>query len=333
MGGEKALLAVGTSTKDVDAMPVEKSEIKKAYKYGGSQVLFSPEEIKELRNFGPPVLRVIGFKPQSMLPFWASVKKSTFIYPSEEDYVGSTRVFTAFWKKLLKDKIMGLAWYIARSNATPMIVAILPSEERLDDTKGQVNPAGLWLYPMPFADDLRSIGPVPKKLVASDKLIDEMMPIIQQLQLPKASYDPSKYPNPALQWHYKILQVMALDDEVPEKPDDLTIPKYKQINKRAGEYINKWGITLEEEFQRLNVAQSVKRVSEEPDRPKKKKLKVDNSSLDSMTHGELKDLVANEALGKYTISQLRVLLSSKRLGTSGNKADLIERIEQWVEEH
>ena len=35
----------------------------------------------------------------------------------------------------------------------------------------------------------------------------------------------------ALQWHYRILQAMALNEDLPEKPDDKTIPKYKQIDK------------------------------------------------------------------------------------------------------
>ena len=62
---------------------VEKVEIRKAYKFGGEQVLFTPEEISSLRHFGDPVIRIIGFKPMSMLPIWASLKQSTFIYPSE----------------------------------------------------------------------------------------------------------------------------------------------------------------------------------------------------------------------------------------------------------
>lgn len=35
----------------------------------------------------------------------------------------------------------------------------------------------------------------------------------------------------ALQWHYRILQALALDEDLPEKPEDKTIPKYKQIDK------------------------------------------------------------------------------------------------------
>jgi ATP-dependent DNA helicase 2 subunit 1 len=85
------------------ARTVEKGEIK-AYKFGGEQVVFAPEEIGSLRYFGDPVIRIIGFKPMSMLPVWASLKQSTFIYPSEEDYVGSMRVFSALQQKLLRMK-------------------------------------------------------------------------------------------------------------------------------------------------------------------------------------------------------------------------------------
>lgn len=35
----------------------------------------------------------------------------------------------------------------------------------------------------------------------------------------------------ALQWHYMILQAMALDEDLPEQPADKTLPKYRQIDK------------------------------------------------------------------------------------------------------
>lgn len=232
LDGERAQIAVGETTRMAEdtARTVDKVEIKKVYKFGGDIVFFTPEEQKELRNFGPPVLRIIGFKPQSMLPDWASVSKSTFIFPSEEDYVGSTRVFAALWQKLLKDKTTGVAWYIARRNASPILVAVLPSDEKLDElTGGQVIPQGLWLYPIPFADDIRSTPDTPKPIVAPDALVDEMRKVVQQLQLPKAIYDPARYPNPSLQWHYKILQAIALDEELPEAAEDKTVPRYRQI--------------------------------------------------------------------------------------------------------
>jgi ATP-dependent DNA helicase 2 subunit 1 len=187
MEGEEAQIVAGETSRisgDETSRPVDKEEIKKAYKFGGDVVLFTPEEQKELKNFGSPILRIIGFKPLSKLPFWASMNKSTFIYPSEAAYVGSTRVFSALWRKLLKDEKVGLAWYIARVNSSPSLVAIIPSQEKLDDNGGQLIPQGLWLYPLPAADDIRhppeTLSPIP----ASDDLVNAMRKVIQQVSQP-----------------------------------------------------------------------------------------------------------------------------------------------------
>lgn len=267
LNGERALIAKGQTTQyaagdmdeetkkplDETVQPVTKIEIKKAYKFGGEQVIFTKEEQKELKNFGPPVLRIVGFKPKSLLENWHSVTKSTFIYPSEEGYVGSTRTFSALWEKLLKSDTMGLAWYIARANANPSIVAILPGKEVLDPATGrQVRSAGLWVYPLPYADDIRQSALSPKNAVASDALVDALAKVVGMLQLPNGTFEPSRYPNPALQWHYKILQAMALEEEIPEftEKDDKTLPRAKQIDKRAGEYVIEWGVMLEKEHRR-----------------------------------------------------------------------------------
>ncbi|KAF5973864.1 ATP-dependent DNA helicase 2 subunit 1 [Fusarium coicis] len=275
LDGEKPQIATSETTRIAEdsARTVEKAEIKKAYKFGGEYVYFSPDEQKSLKDFGSPIIRIIGFKPRSLLPVWASTKKSTFIFPSEEDYVGSTRVFTALWQKLLKDDRMGVAWCITRANAQPMLAAIIPSRERSDDSSGTPYlPAGLWIYPLPFQDDLRNINPPNEVLRSSGELTTQMRTIIQQLQLPKAMYDPLKYPNPALQWHYRILQALALEEEVPEKADDATEPKYKAISKRAGGYLEEWSESLEEESGKVANKKSTKRETDDEDmeRPVKK---------------------------------------------------------------
>jgi ATP-dependent DNA helicase 2 subunit 1 len=197
LGGEKPQIAKGVTTQIADdtARTIEKWEIRKAYKFGGDQVSFTPEEQKELRNFGDPVIRIIGFKPLSALPFWANVKHPLFIYPSEEDYVGSTRVFSALYQKLLKDQKAALVWYIARKNAGPVLAAMMAGEEKVDENGVQKIPPGMWIIPLPFADDVRQ-NPETTIQVAPEPLIDQMRTIIQQLQLPKGVYEPSKYPNP-----------------------------------------------------------------------------------------------------------------------------------------
>ncbi|KAK1506650.1 ATP-dependent DNA helicase II [Colletotrichum tamarilloi] len=342
LDGEKPQLANGETTRIAEdsARTVEKVEFKKAYKFGGEYVHFAPEEQKSLKDFGSPIIRIIGFKPRSMLPFWASIKKSTFIFPSEEDYVGSTRVFSALWQKLLKDKKIGIAWAVTRVNASPILVAIIPSHEKSEDDPGTPYlPAGLWLYPLPFADDLRE-GPEPPSnhVVSSNELIDKMRIIVQQLQLPKAMYNPKKYPNPSLQWHYKILQVLALEEEYPEKAEDLTEPKYKAISKRAGGYLDDWAETLQDETKIALAKAAIKREADEGDdeRPAKRAKaapKAAKVSGSGMTTAQLKAAVDSGGLSKMLVADLKELLAARGQSTAGKKSELVERIEEWVEEN
>lgn len=339
LDGEKPQLAVGETIRIAEdsTRTVEKGEMKKAYKFGGEYVYFSPEEQKSLKDFGSPVIRIIGFKSRRLIPLWSSVKKSTFIYPSEEDYVGSTRVFTALWQKLLKDDRVAIAWCIVRSNANPVLAAIMPSKSQSDEESGTpFLPAGLWIYPLPFADDLREIKPPGKLAQASDDLKTQMRTIIQQLQLPKAMYNPTKYPNPSLQWHYKILQALALEEEVPETAEDASLPKFKAISKRAGGYLEEWSETLSTEAKSATEERSVKREIDDelPERPAKRgKTASAQPSASGLTPAQLKVVIEGGSISKMTVAQLKDIAGEKGLSTSGRKADIIERIEQWAEEN
>lgn len=339
LDGDKPQIAAGETTKIAEdsARTVEKGEVKKAYKYGGEYVYFSPEEQKTIKDFGPPVIRIIGFKPRSMIPVWASVKKSTFIFPSEEDYIGSTRVFAALWQKLIKDDKVGIAWCITRSNAQPMLAALIPSKERSEDDSGTpFLPAGLWIYPLPFADDLRDIKGAGRVNQCSDELKTQTRTIIQQLQLPKAMYNPTKYPNPALQWHYKILQALALEDEVPEKAEDATEPKYKAISKRAGGYLEDWSVTLEGDVARVTETKALKHdVDDElPERPaKRSRAGSEKPAGASLTNAQLRAAADSGGITKMTVPQLKDVLAAKGLSLTGRKMELVERIEHWLEDN
>ncbi|RMJ23647.1 hypothetical protein PHISP_05497 [Aspergillus sp. HF37] len=343
LGGEKPQIAQGVTTLTADdtARAVEKQEIRKAYKFGDEQVSFTPEEQQSLRNFGDPVIRIIGFKPLSALPFWATMKHPTFIYPSEEDYVGSTRVFSALHQKLLKDSKMALVWFIPRKNAAPVLGAMMAGAEKMDDHDTQKFPPGMWILPLPFADDVRQ-NPETSLNVAPEPLIDRMREVIQQLQLPKAVYDPTKYPNPSLQWHYRILQALALDEDLPEQPEDKTIPKYRQIDKRTGEYVLAWSDELEAQYNKISAEMpKTSTLAKRGPRDRKaddesegaqpsKKVKVEAGA--SGAEDQVRMQYQKGALSKLTLPILKEFLVSHGRSTAGKKADLVERIEDLLEQ-
>ncbi|KAE8154140.1 ATP-dependent DNA helicase II subunit 1 [Aspergillus avenaceus] len=342
LGGENPQIVKGVTTQIADdtARTVEKSEIKKAYKFGGDQISFTHDELKALRRFGDPVIRIIGFKPLSALPFWANVKHPFFIYPSDDDFVGSTRVFSALQQTLLKSRKAALVWLIARKNAGPILGTMVAGEEKLDEHGIQRVPPGMWIIPLPFADDVRQ-NPETTLNVAPEPLIDQMRCVVQQLQLPKAVYDPLKYPNPSLQWHYRILQALALDEDLPEKPEDKTLPRYRQIHKRAGDYVLSWADELEAQYVKTAapgpkstlVKRSAKdRASEAEDaasKPHKKvKVETDEQGMDDVVRAHYQ----KGSLSKLTVPVIKDFLTAHGRSAAGKKADLVERVEEYFDQ-
>ena len=340
---EKAQIAVRSSSLIAEdtARTVEKAEIRSAYKFGGETISFTEEEIAKIKNFGDPVLRIIGFKPMTMLPIWANFRHNTFIYPSEEDYIGSTRVFSALHQKMSKDKKFGLAWFVARRNAKPVLTAVYPGSEKRNEEGEQIMPPGLWIKQLPFADDIRE-PPETNLVRAPDEVTDAMRTIVQQLQLPKAVYDPNKYPNPSLQWFFKILQALALEEDLPEKPDDKTLPRWKQIHKRAGQYVVEWGTQLDEAYDqwqkdnagRIQIttnggAKRSKPATSTNDRTKK--IKQENGDDAGPTDEEIRTAYQKDALTKLTVAHLKSFLQSKGLSTTGKKADLVDAVTRYFE--
>lgn len=378
LGGEKPQIVKGITTLMADdtAQTVEKSEIRKAYKFGGEEVAFTPEELQALRHFGDPVIRIIGFKSLSALPIWANVKHPSFIYPSEEDYVGSTRVFSALHQKLLKDQKMALVWFIPRKNAAPVVAAMIAGQEKIDENGVQKVPPGMWIIPLPFADDVRR-NPESNMIVSPDNLTDAMREIIGQLQLPKGVYEPQKYPNPckststilwlhvkthqntALQWHYRILQALALDEDFPGEPEDKTTPKYRQIDKvssgwgshsqfsnlsinkedeqRAGEYVLEWSKHLDAAFEKICGGPAAtkttlpkrgpKDAADSAGVPPAKRVKTESGSVDE----EVKRCYENGTLSRLTRPVLKDFLTAHGRAAAGRKAELMDQVEQFFE--
>ncbi|KAF3480730.1 Ku70 protein [Arthroderma uncinatum] len=332
LAGEQPQIAKGITTQlaDDSTREVEKWEIRKAYKFGGEQISFTQEEQAELRNFGEPIIRIIGFKPLSSLPIWASMKHPTFIYPSEEGYVGSTRTFSALQQTLLKQKKMALVWFVPRRNAAPVMAAMIAGEEKLDENDTQIIPPGMWILPLPFADEIRQ-NPEPNHIISPEPLVDQMRTVIQQLQLPKGQFDPYKYPNPSLQWHYRILQALALDEDVPEQPEDKTIPRHKSIDKRAGDLVIAWGEELESQYRTLEKSQPVTSTLVKRPASSAKGIKEEPASKRARTEEpeDIRVYYEKGTLSKLTVAILKEFLGSHSLSTSGKKADLIERVEGY----
>ncbi|KAK9469280.1 SPOC like C-terminal domain-containing protein [Lipomyces arxii] len=223
------------------AKKVAKEESQRGFKFGGSVVPFTHEEIQSMRSIGQPGISIIGFKPSFMLDPTYNIRSSYFIYPSEEDYVGSIRTFAALHASLISENKIAVAWMKATVSSSPLLCALIACPEILESVGGrqeQKQAPGIYVIRLPFADDQRDFPEPYTQRRTDDRLVKFAKGIITAVKMPR--YDAFRYQNPALQWHYRILQALALEEELPAA-EDTTVPKYNSIHNRAGEKVLDWG--------------------------------------------------------------------------------------------
>ncbi|KAJ6521110.1 SPOC like C-terminal domain-containing protein [Mycena capillaripes] len=258
----------------------------------GQRPFYTAEDIRSFRTLGmEPGLKLLGFKDRSELLFEDNIKHSLFIYPDELTYAGSKRTFSALLKSMVKKKKMGLVLSLTRRNASPTFCAL------------EVDEAG-WT-----------------DLLASDEVKNAARAWIDKLSVKNGAYPPDSYPNPALAFHNAQLQATAFGEEYdPDSFEDLTAPKVDMIHKRAGKLLEAWKIAVANDESALSAAPPV-----EKEKGTKRKADVD------ITEAEIRSRYADDNLKKACIYlTLQTFLKSKGEPSSGKKADLLERVEEYL---
>ncbi|KZV77298.1 Ku DNA-binding complex, Ku70 subunit [Peniophora sp. CONT] len=311
-------MTLGATADDKDAM---------AHGFGArkvpptKRVFYTAEEVRSFRTLGlSPGLKLLGFKDRSELAFEDNVKHSLFVYPDETNYAGSKRTFSAMLKSLIsKDKIATVLGLV-RSNATPTIYALLPQQEIYEEGE-YLEPAGMHMIPYPYADDIRA-APITEAARASKDLKAKMEPVIRKLKVRENIYNPDSYPNPSLAFHNAQLEAAAFREEYdPEEFEDLTVPSYAGMIKKAGELIKDFKEALAEDD-----SANVTIAAVEP-RGTKRRADV------AVGAAEVRAMYEDGTLKKLTVAHMKDFLKSKSLAVSGKKDDLIERITDWFEKN
>ncbi|KAI0077815.1 ku70-like protein [Panus rudis PR-1116 ss-1] len=286
------------------------------------KVFYTAEEIKKFRTFGlEPGIKLLGFKKlKSSLAFEDNVKHSIFIHPDEMRYSGSNRTFNALLKSMVKRKRMGIVRTLLRRNSAPIFCALLPQVEK-NEEDGWSEPAGFHLIPLPFADDIRA-APFGSALRAADETKDVAVEFVEKLTIKKGgSYDPDNFPNPALAYHNAQLEAAAFrDDFDPTAFKDETLPKYNAITKRVGPLLNEWRQALAND--------PASNIVDLPSDGKKKR-----KAEESTDTVHVKSLYASGDLSKLKVDQLKDFCRANALPVSGKKADLIDRIGEYLDTH
>ncbi|KAG0268258.1 X-ray repair cross-complementing protein 6 [Actinomortierella ambigua] len=219
------------------------SDLKFFWEFGGAKVVFTKDEIKAMKTFGPPGLALLGFKPRSAIPMSLQIQHAVFLYPDERQVEGSTRAFSALLSTMADLDRVAICSLTQRTNYSTRLVALFPQVE-ITGPNGQEHPPGFQLIPLPWRDDLRPLH-VEIEYSPPEEVTNACKAIISKLNV-KKGYRPENYENPALQKHYKVLQATALDQQ-DQEIDDQTLPHTEQIYQRAGALIEHMNQVVDEQ--------------------------------------------------------------------------------------
>lgn len=212
-----------------EGVEVQESELHRYREVGGSRVSFTEEERKAVTAVAaagaPPGFSILFFKEQSAAVQRAHVvRRSYFLHPNvAEGGPHSLRFFVLLVRRLRAKGKVAIAQYRRGSNAAPRLVALVPSpdlsahpEKR---TQLPVEGLGLYVVPLPYADDLRPIpdlqscavvekgnAPCLESGAVSRRDSSAAERVIEALS---ASYDIDAVANPALQRRYDVLRRLA----------------------------------------------------------------------------------------------------------------------------
>ena len=84
--------------------------LRKSIAIGGEKVSFKPEEVAQMKQLLPPGIRLLGFKPASVIKMTNHLRSSLFLYPNESYINGSTTLYRALYEKCLPLKQLGVSF-------------------------------------------------------------------------------------------------------------------------------------------------------------------------------------------------------------------------------
>ncbi|RSH91860.1 ATP-dependent DNA helicase II subunit 1 [Saitozyma podzolica] len=287
-----------------------------------TRLQFTPDEVQQFKSMGlPPQIKILGFQSPRNLKIDENIKHSYFIYPDETAYTGSTRSFAALLKSCLKLDRHALALCRLRTNTQPEFAVLIPQAETFTKDRGQDDPPGFHVIPLPFRDDIRQ---PPKNmtdnLVATERQAKLMSNVVKRLRFAAGKYRSEAYPNPSLAYHYAQLQSLAFEEDFdPENVQDKTIPKHGGMHKAAGEFMREWNQAIDEDDRCAEtMAKGAKRAA----------VQVDEEDL-----ADVQGSWEKGKLDKLKVQELRDYAKYKKISLEGKskKADIIDVISEYLE--
>lgn len=296
-------------------MPLLKSELIYFQEYGGERVEFTDTEMKYLKNpFGPPMLRLIGFKPASLLSKekWF-LKKGYFLFPNEDIIEGSTVAFKALHQACIETGMVAICILCTRVNSRPIDVALSPSTHPL----GLDIDTGFDVINIPFVENVRNLPEMDDGEGVNISLAHKTV-MKDTIKAIKFDYKSDMFEDPKIQSLNKNLEAIALHDDDMEPFVDTTKPSSERFNGLDDDLF----LEIFGPFGSVAIKRSPP--SNEGGNSKKAKTEEIDESL-------LRSRLSSQKVNQYTIAELKLILKLKDIPqlpalTGLKKAELVELV-------
>uniref|UniRef100_A0A1D1YVZ0 ATP-dependent DNA helicase 2 subunit KU70 n=2 Tax=Anthurium amnicola TaxID=1678845 RepID=A0A1D1YVZ0_9ARAE len=295
------------------------------FTYKGEKIKFSVDELSEVKRIAPFCLRLLGFKPLNCLKDYHNLRPSTFVYPSDEEILGSTRLFIALHRSMIRLQRFAVAFY--GSSVCSRLVALIAQDE-ITSSSGQVEPPGMHMIYLPYSNDIR----YPEELhlddatISSRPTVDQMekaFTLVKRINL--KNFSVCQFSNPALQRHYSILQAIALDeDEMPDIKDETVPDEEGMARSGINRAVEDFKIAVYGENHDHEAGSTASKDSR--NLASRKRKAITDSAVQACANYNWADLADNGQLKDLTVVDLKYYLTAHNLPVTGKKETLISRI-------
>ncbi|EAA08137.5 AGAP002690-PB [Anopheles gambiae str. PEST] len=192
-------------------------EQRKSIAIGGEKVSFKPEEVAQMKQLLPPGIRLLGFKPASVIKMTNHLRSSLFLYPNESYINGSTTLYRALYEKCLEKNQVAICMLTMRRKQPSKLVALVPQTELAHDPLGEADRhCGFRVDFIPFAGDIRKL-PFLEESATAPEVTDEQTDLFKKMiKKVKFKFHPTHFEDPSSQNLFINIESLVFDVEDAE---------------------------------------------------------------------------------------------------------------------
>ncbi|GLE01304.1 hypothetical protein PINS_up010134 [Pythium insidiosum] len=181
----------------------------KAYRYGMERVPFSSADVEFFKLQTEKGLRLLGFVDHAQI-HWSKLMSNTDVFVAEPGKVNAARALAAMVDAMRELEQVAIARFVARKNAAPKIVALVPHAPTPEEPY-----YCFWGQQLPFEEDLRAYEFAPlltKKSAPSDAQQELADKLVESLSVREdKAQDVGVCFNPVLRRFFHAVEQRAFD--------------------------------------------------------------------------------------------------------------------------